>query len=51
MSERDDRYAPWYEPMLGFLLVLVMLVVAAKVLRSEIRDLQRRVGQLEQSEK
>jgi hypothetical protein len=48
MSERDRRYATSWEPVWVFLALVVMLSITIVVLRGEIRDLQRRVGQLEQ---
>lgn len=49
MSERevDYGYARWWEPVVAALLIGMALFIACLSLRSEVRDLQRRVGQLE----
>lgn len=44
----DNRYAPWWGPFLIFLVAVLLLVVLFIQHRSELRDLQRRVGQVEQ---
>lgn len=48
MSERDDDYAPWL--VVGLLAVVIFIAVSIMTTeyRSQIRDLQRRVDQLEQ---
>lgn len=50
MSERDDsdkRYARWWEPVVAGLIVITALLAIGLELRSEIRDLQRRIAVLE----
>ena len=46
--EPSKQYAAWYEPLVMSILIAVTLVIVGLLLRSEIRDAQRRVAVLEQ---
>lgn len=51
MSERDDRYAEWWEPVFVFLVLLIAAAGMDACHGSQLHDLQRRVGQLEEKVK
>lgn len=48
MSDLDTRYARIWDPFIMALMTLALVTVVTLQLRSEIRNLQRRVGQSEQ---
>ena len=49
MSERDDSYARWWEPIILFALLVILIMIGSLRDRGELRNLQRRIGQLEQA--
>jgi hypothetical protein len=47
MSERDIRYATMVDLFVVALMLIAALFITAFLLKGEVGDLQRRVGQLE----